>query len=74
MFKFFDVLWDSITLLFNFFINIIESLINLITVLYTSLQSLSMILGFLPPIITTSALLVLSICVLNYLVGRSNQS
>ena len=74
MFDGIGVIVEYIRMIFDFIMNIIESLISAIGVLSASVQTLILMLGYLPSFLGASVTIVLTVVILNYLIGRSNQS
>ena len=74
MFDGIGVIVEYIRMIFDFIMNIIESLISAIGVLSASVQTLILMLGYLPSILGASVTIVLTVVIVNYLIGRSNQS
>lgn len=74
MFNFFDTLFEYLKLFFDIITNIFKSLFILIQTLFISSNTINLIIEYAPPILSTSCIIVFLVTVLNYIVGRSNQS
>lgn len=73
MLNFFDTLIEYVQIVFQFFLNLINSLIHAVAVMTSSASLVVTLVGYMPYFISTAILIGLSVVVVNYLIGRSNQ-
>ena len=71
MLEFFSMIGKSISLMFSMLGNMISSLFRAISGTFQSVGTVLGIVPFLPSVIGTCVVLTVSICVLNYLLGRN---
>lgn len=72
MWNFFDTLIEYVKLFFDFVVGIIEGLAGALETLATGVASTLTVIGIAPQFLSTSALIALSIVVVNYVIGRDN--
>lgn len=70
MLNFFDVLIDYIEVMVTFVFNMIDGLITGIGYMMTSATTLSLITGYLPSFIGGSAVAVITLAVVKFVIGR----
>lgn len=70
MFDFFDKLIGYVSVAFEFFLNLIESLLMAIGFMGTSVSFVGSIIMYMPSIIGTAVAIFLAIFVIKFLIGR----
>lgn len=58
----------------GFFQFIIDMVMTLIELVQMGVSTLTTVFSFLPPVITTSAVVLITVCVIYKILGRENQS
>lgn len=70
MFQFFDTLWAYISALWSFVLNMINVSIQFINIVLSAIALPLGLTHVLPPLIGVSITVVLSICIIKFLLGR----
>lgn len=70
MFDFFEKILGFVDAVWNYFVNLIDSLILAVVFLGSSSNFATAIIGFMPPIIGTAIVVFLAIYVIKFLIGR----
>lgn len=70
MVDFFSGIWSVISSVWNWVINIIESLIRMLNLVSYSIPGVVYLAGFMPSVISTCVLVVLSLAIIKIIVGR----
>jgi hypothetical protein len=73
MLNFFEAIIEYIQLIWTYFLNIITSLFGAIATLVGSVTYAVTIAGYMPWFLGTAFFSILTVVLLNYLIGRSNQ-
>lgn len=70
MFDFFNQLLGFVEVTFSFFMNVIESLIQAITFVVTSVPFVFALASYMPAIIASCMIIIVSIAIVKFIIGR----